>query len=168
MCHYVSVTSHVVACAWVIHTFSTFPCLSCDHCSAPKRQWHVHVCHMYNVTGVLHDTAAFRNVEKWKYTKVKNRPKSKNSQWEPSKGERMIFIQGGLFTLKGFFNICPCKSTVWEVCPVVIRFVLCRRHTSLPVEVNENPGRLVSAGCRRVVPCRKWKSASFGYSKILS
>lgn len=124
MCHYVSVTSHVVACAWVIHMFSTFSCLSCDHSTAPKKQWHVHVCHMYNVTGVLHDTAVFRNVEKLKYTQVKNRPKSKNSQWEPSEGERMIFIQGGLFTLKGFFNICPCKSTVWEVCPVVIRFVL--------------------------------------------
>ncbi|XP_071332771.1 IQ motif and Sec7 domain ArfGEF 1a isoform X2 [Trachinotus anak] len=37
-----------------------------------------------------------------------------------------------------------------------------KRHASLPVEVTENPGRLVSAGCRRVVPCRKWKSASFG------
>uniref|UniRef100_A0A3P8TC80 IQ motif and Sec7 domain ArfGEF 1 n=1 Tax=Amphiprion percula TaxID=161767 RepID=A0A3P8TC80_AMPPE len=38
----------------------------------------------------------------------------------------------------------------------------CRRHASLPVEVTENPGRLVSEGCRRVTPCRKWKSASFG------
>ncbi|XP_071780688.1 IQ motif and Sec7 domain ArfGEF 1a isoform X4 [Centroberyx gerrardi] len=37
-----------------------------------------------------------------------------------------------------------------------------RRHASLPIEVTENPGSLVSAGCRRVFPCRKWKSASFG------
>ncbi|XP_033486038.1 IQ motif and SEC7 domain-containing protein 1-like isoform X2 [Epinephelus lanceolatus] len=37
-----------------------------------------------------------------------------------------------------------------------------KRHASLPIEVTENPGRLVSAGCRRVIPCRKWKSASFG------
>ncbi|KAG8002558.1 IQ motif and SEC7 domain-containing protein 1, partial [Nibea albiflora] len=37
-----------------------------------------------------------------------------------------------------------------------------KRHASLPVEVTENPGRLASAGRRRVAPCRKWKSASFG------
>lgn len=35
------------------------------------------------------------------------------------------------------------------------------------MEVIENPGILVSEGRRRVVPCRKWKSASFGYSKML-
>ncbi|CAB1427983.1 unnamed protein product [Pleuronectes platessa] len=37
-----------------------------------------------------------------------------------------------------------------------------RRHASLPVQVTENPGRSASAGCRRAVPCHKWKSASFG------
>lgn len=41
----------------------------------------------------------------------------------------------------------------------------CRRHASLPVEVVESPVRLESAGRRRDTPCRKWKSASFGYSK---
>ncbi|KAG7519970.1 hypothetical protein JOB18_020349 [Solea senegalensis] len=43
-----------------------------------------------------------------------------------------------------------------------------RRHASLPVEVTEDRGRLASAGCRRAVSCHKWKSASFGYSKMLS
>ncbi|CAL8367630.1 unnamed protein product [Lota lota] len=37
-----------------------------------------------------------------------------------------------------------------------------RRHASLPGEVMENPGNMVSAGSRRGFPCRKWKSASFG------
>ncbi|XP_038863419.1 uncharacterized protein LOC120058751 [Salvelinus namaycush] len=37
-----------------------------------------------------------------------------------------------------------------------------RRHASLPIDVTENPASLVSAGCRRGFPCRKWKSASFG------
>ncbi|XP_013866026.1 IQ motif and SEC7 domain-containing protein 1, partial [Austrofundulus limnaeus] len=37
-----------------------------------------------------------------------------------------------------------------------------RRHASLPIEATENLGRLVSEGCRRVVPCRRWNSASFG------
>ncbi|XP_053280309.1 uncharacterized protein LOC128442101 [Pleuronectes platessa] len=37
-----------------------------------------------------------------------------------------------------------------------------RRHASLPVQVTENPGRSASGGCRRAVPCHKWKSASFG------
>lgn len=40
-----------------------------------------------------------------------------------------------------------------------------RRHASLPVEVIENPVRLESGGRRRDTPCRKWTSASFGYSK---
>lgn len=44
-------------------------------------------------------------------------------------------------------------------------FLCCRRHASLPVEVLESPVRLESAGRRRDTPCRKWKSASFGYSK---
>ncbi|XP_046897151.1 uncharacterized protein LOC124481268 isoform X8 [Hypomesus transpacificus] len=37
-----------------------------------------------------------------------------------------------------------------------------RRHASLPVDVTEPRGALVSAGCQRGFPCRKWKSASFG------
>nr|XP_046199216.1 IQ motif and SEC7 domain-containing protein 1-like isoform X2 [Oncorhynchus gorbuscha] len=37
-----------------------------------------------------------------------------------------------------------------------------KRHASLPIDVTENPASLVSAGCMRGFPCRKWKSASFG------
>lgn len=63
--------------------------------------------------------------------------------------------------------------TVWETCLFFWLFsnyglsFLCRRHASLPIEVTENPGSLASAGCRRGLPCRKWKSASFGYSKMI-
>ena len=44
---------------------------------------------------------------------------------------------------------------------------LCRRHASLPGEVMDNPGNMVSASSRRGFPCRKWKSASFGYGTTL-
>ncbi|XP_049611712.1 IQ motif and SEC7 domain-containing protein 1 isoform X1 [Syngnathus scovelli] len=37
-----------------------------------------------------------------------------------------------------------------------------RRHSSLPGQVTETPGSLVSVGSRGVIPCRKWKSASLG------
>uniref|UniRef100_A0A8C1UCY0 IQ motif and Sec7 domain ArfGEF 1 n=1 Tax=Cyprinus carpio TaxID=7962 RepID=A0A8C1UCY0_CYPCA len=37
-----------------------------------------------------------------------------------------------------------------------------RRHASLPVEMTDSPSSLRSAVCRRTVPCRQWKSASFG------
>ncbi|KAG7478092.1 hypothetical protein MATL_G00076760 [Megalops atlanticus] len=37
-----------------------------------------------------------------------------------------------------------------------------RRHASLPIEVTESPGNLITPLCRRTYPCRQWKSASFG------
>ncbi|XP_050951901.1 LOW QUALITY PROTEIN: IQ motif and Sec7 domain ArfGEF 1a [Labeo rohita] len=37
-----------------------------------------------------------------------------------------------------------------------------RRHASLPVEMTDSPSSLRSAVCMRTVPCRQWKSASFG------
>ncbi|XP_059397447.1 IQ motif and SEC7 domain-containing protein 1-like isoform X2 [Carassius carassius] len=37
-----------------------------------------------------------------------------------------------------------------------------RRHASLPVEMTDSPSSLRSAVCRRPVPNRQWKSASFG------
>ncbi|XP_016336747.1 IQ motif and SEC7 domain-containing protein 3-like isoform X1 [Sinocyclocheilus anshuiensis] len=37
-----------------------------------------------------------------------------------------------------------------------------RRHASLPVETTDSPSSLRSAVCKRTVPNRQWKSASFG------
>ncbi|XP_067359864.1 IQ motif and SEC7 domain-containing protein 1 isoform X1 [Channa argus] len=43
-----------------------------------------------------------------------------------------------------------------------------KRHTSLPVEVSEIPLNLIAPPCRRGYPCRKWKSASFGFGQEMS
>ncbi|XP_051531171.1 IQ motif and SEC7 domain-containing protein 1-like isoform X6 [Myxocyprinus asiaticus] len=37
-----------------------------------------------------------------------------------------------------------------------------RRHTSLPLDITDNPGNFIVPLCRRSYPCHKWKSASLG------
>ncbi|XP_051531167.1 IQ motif and SEC7 domain-containing protein 1-like isoform X2 [Myxocyprinus asiaticus] len=37
-----------------------------------------------------------------------------------------------------------------------------KRHTSLPLDITDNPGNFIVPLCRRSYPCHKWKSASLG------
>lgn len=79
-------------------------------------------------------------------------------------------------TLKKFwtaFNQYLEKHTIFWIivnryltlCARCVVFFLYRSHASLPVVMKGCPCSFRSAVCRRTVPCRQCKSASFGYCK---